>query len=57
MRRRLWLAALSGGLMAVALHFGRGWPWSYSLVVGLGAAILVYSAWRTGDRLRNLYRR
>lgn len=57
MRRR----ALVSLALAVAgflyFSFGREYPASMSIVMGLAVGALAYAVQRTGDHLRDLYRR
>ena len=48
-----WGLALVAGIATVGvLRFWRGFFWPHAAIVGLAVAALVYSIWRTWDRMR-----
>lgn len=57
LRRRLILATVSGAIAAPLFVELRGLPWRFALVLGVAVGILTWVTLRTGDRLRDVYRR
>ncbi|MDH3744729.1 MAG: hypothetical protein OES47_06480 [Acidobacteriota bacterium] len=49
---RYGVVALVAAIVILALRFTRGFFWSHSVIVGLAAAALVFSTWRTLERWR-----
>lgn len=54
-RAVLWPIA-TGALTVFVLIYWRHFFWQHALIVGIGIGALVYTAIRTVERLRNLYR-
>lgn len=48
---RWLLAFLGGSVTLLVLRLWRGFFWSHAIIVGLAVAALVYSAWRTWERV------
>lgn len=55
-RAVLW-PVLAGMVTTAVLVVWRNFFWQHALIVGIGAAALVYTGIRTVQRLRELYRR
>jgi len=51
----LW-PALVGALTTLLLVVWRDFFWQHALIIGIGAAALVYSSIRTVQRLKDLYK-
>lgn len=51
----IW-AVLSGAGATALLVLWRDFSWQYALIIGIAVAALVYSGFRTVDRLRDLHR-
>ena len=56
LRLRIVLSLVGAVLTVTLLMLWRGFPWQLALMVGLGAAVLIYSSTGTFERLRDLYR-
>lgn len=50
---RYGVIAAVAALATLVFRFARDFFWSHALIVGLAAAALVYSTWRTIDRWRS----
>jgi len=56
LRLRIVAAAITGLVTLTVLMVWRGFPWQLALMVGIGAAVLIYTTTGTVERLRDLYR-
>jgi hypothetical protein len=57
LRRRLAWSIVSGAIAAPLFVALRGLPWRFALVLGVAVGIFTWVTLRTGDRLRDVYRR
>lgn len=51
----LWLLVLGVGA-TLLLRFWRGFFWQHAVIIGIAITALVFVAYRTVERLRDLYR-
>ena len=56
MRTRIVAAAIVGLITLTVLMAWREFPWQLALLVGVGAAVLIYTTTGTVERLRDIYR-
>jgi xanthine/uracil permease len=56
LRSRLALSVIVALATVAVLMLWRSFVWQLALLVGIGAAVLVYSTTGTVERLRDLYR-
>lgn len=57
MSKLVFWPVLVGALTTILLVTWRGFFWQHALIIGIGAAALVYSSIRTLERLKDLYKR
>ena len=57
MTRTLIVAVLLGALTVAVLVLWRGFFFRHAMIVGLGVTALVYSIFRTSERLKSLHRK
>ncbi len=56
-KRRALIAAIGGLIMMIALRVWWHFFWPHAIIIGVATAALIYSTFRTGDRLRDQLRR
>ena len=57
MTRTVIVAVLLGALTVAVLVLWRGFFFRHAMIVGLGVTALVYSIFRTSERLKSLHRK
>ncbi len=56
MRRKVFWSVAAGAAAVLLLVLWRGFFWQHALMVGLAVTALVYSTFRTLERMRGMYR-